>query len=219
MKRQTPPYLHKKNQKPRKLRSRDFNYDLVEDTDRKKYPDLEVILTQFVEGIGQKGEIVKVKPTFAYNKLLLPGLAAYVTPENVERFKLKEGEISQQEKKHSSQFAQRTVNMLQNRVFAIVMNKDHPWEVEPWHIRASLRKCGYLIKSDNSIELPKEKITGPDLTKQNKEFKVIVTVNNTEKAEVRCRIHHWSTDPSNRLPYISEHWNIDAEPLFMKSQN
>lgn len=108
--------------------------------------------------------------------------------------------------------------MLQNRVFAIVMNKDHPWVVEPWHIRASLRKCGYMIKSDDSIELPKEKITGPDLTKQNKEFNVIVTINGLEKAKVRCRIHHWSTDPSERLPYVFEHWNHPAEPLFATEQ-
>lgn len=211
--------MHKKNQRPRKLKSRNFNYDLVEDINRRKHPDLEVILTQFVEGLGQKGDIVAVRPTYAYNKLLLPGLAAYVNPLNVEKYKPKEGEIVQQEKKHSSQFAQRTVNMLQNRVFAIVMNKDQPWEVEPWHIRASLRKCGYFIKSDSAIELPKDKITGPDLTKQNKEFTVIVTVNNTEKAEVRCRIHHWSTDPSDRLPYIFEHWNEEAEPLFGHAKN
>lgn len=104
--------------------------------------------------------------------------------------------------------------MLQNRVFAIVMNKDHPWVVEPWHIRASLRKCGYLISSDSAIELPAEKITGPDLTIQNKEFFVTVKINNTEKARVRCRIHHWSTNPSERLPYIKEHWYQEAEPLF-----
>lgn len=103
--------------------------------------------------------------------------------------------------------------MLQNRVFAIVMNKDHPWVIEPWHIRASLRKCGYMILSDSAIELPAEKITGPDLTKQNKEFIVTVTVNNAEKAKVRCRIHHWSTNPSDRLPYVLEHWSHSAEPL------
>lgn len=104
--------------------------------------------------------------------------------------------------------------MLERRVFAVVMNKDHPWVIEPWHIRASLRKCGYIISSDDAIELPAEKISGPDLTKQNKEFTVTVTINKMEKARVRFRIHHWSTNPSDRLPYIFEHWNQDAEPLF-----
>lgn len=184
----------------------------MEDTNTKKQPDLEVILTKFVDGIGQKGQIVKLRPHFAYNNLLIPGLAAYVTPANIEKYTPKEGEIVQEEK-HSSPHAQRTVNRLEARVFAIVMNKDQPWVLERWHVRASLRKCGYLMNSDECIELPKEKITGPDLTMQNKEFVVTVTVNNMEKAKVRCRIHHWSTDPSNRLPYVFEHWLQDAEPL------
>lgn len=109
--------------------------------------------------------------------------------------------------------------MLQNRVFAIVMNKDHPWVVEKWHIRASLRKCGYMILSDDAIQLPEQKITGPDLQKQNKEFFVTVTVNNTEKAKVRCRIHHWSTNPADRLPYVVDHWLHDSEPLFPVEQS
>lgn len=106
-----------------------------------------------------------------------------------------------------------TLNYLEKRVFAIVMNKNHPWEIEPWHIRVSLRKAGVYILKESSIELPKFKITGPDLTKQNKEFKVIVTINNKEKAVVRCRIHHWTTDPFDRIPHIVDHWLLDAEPL------
>lgn len=97
------------------------------------------------------------------------------------------------------------------------MNKDHPWVLEPWHIRASLRKAGFHILHDSSITLP-EQITGPDLTKQNKEFVVTVTVNSTEKAKVRCRIHHWSTDPTERLPYVFEHYKMAAEPLFGDQQ-
>jgi large subunit ribosomal protein L9 len=94
------------------------------------------------------------------------------------------------------------------------MNKDQPWVIEPWHIRASLRKAGYHILNDSAIQLPKEKITGPDLTKQNKQFIVWVTINKTEKARVKCRIHHWSTDPVERLPYVFEHYRHKAESLF-----
>lgn len=107
---------------------------------------------------------------------------------------------------------------MQKKVFAIVMNKDQPWEVEPWHIRASLRKIGFHILHDSSIELPKQKITGPDLMKQNKEFDVTVTINNTEKVIIKCRIHHWSTDPSERLPYVFRHYTQKAEPLFGDQQ-
>lgn len=108
--------------------------------------------------------------------------------------------------------------MLEFKTFWLIMNKDHPWEIEPWHIRASLRKAGFQILHDSAIELPKEKITGPDMAKQGKEFIVTVTINKTEKAKVKCRIHHWSTDPTERLPYIFEFFKLKAEPLFGDNQ-
>lgn len=102
---------------------------------------------------------------------------------------------------------------MERHVYAVVLNKDQPWEIQPWHIRSSLRKAGVYILNDSQIELPAEKITGPDMRKQNKEFTCTVTINNLEKVKVRCRIHHWSTDPTNRLPYVFEHWMNPAEPL------
>lgn len=94
------------------------------------------------------------------------------------------------------------------------MNKDQPWELEAWHIRASLRKAGVHILHDTSIELPKQKIHGPDLTKESKAFYVTVTVNKTEKARVRCKLHHWSTNPVDKLPWVFKHWEQSAELLF-----
>lgn len=177
---------------------------------------MEVLLTAFVDGIGDKGDIVSLHRNFAYNKLLLPGLAVYKTPENLLKYVKTEKE--KEFIKHSSPFAQRTVNILEKRIIAVVMNKDNPWVIEPWHIRASLRKAG-INAAEEAIELPKEPITGPDLTKQNKEFDVIVRVNNVEKAVLKCRIHHWSTDPGERLPYGIDHWKEPAESLFGKKDD
>lgn len=73
----------------------------------KKQPHIDVILTSYVAGIGRKGEIVNVAPNFAYNKLLIPGLASYVTPENIEKYSKVAEEGDDDEEKHSSQFAQR----------------------------------------------------------------------------------------------------------------
>ncbi len=196
------------------LRGKHHVYDLVEDRSIKKRPNLELILTAFVSGIGDRGDIVTLPRTKAYNTLLLPGLAVYKTDENVEKY----GSLADDTKKevtHSSAHAERTVNVLQNRILAVIMNKDEPWVLEPWHIKTSLRKAGMYAPVE-AIELPKEPITGPDLLKENKEFIVTVTINNLEKAKVRCRIHHWSTDPSNRLPYVVDHWLLPAEPLFGK---
>lgn len=103
--------------------------------------------------------------------------------------------------------------MLQRRILAVVMNKDVPWVIQPWHIRASLRKAGCYCKEE-CITLPEIPIEGPDLKKEGKEFYVTITINNLEKALVKCRIHHWSTDPSERLPYVFEHWKQPTEPLF-----
>lgn len=50
LKRKWPPPLHKKGGKPSKLRARHFVYDLVEDTNVTKQPDVKVILSQFVDG-------------------------------------------------------------------------------------------------------------------------------------------------------------------------
>jgi hypothetical protein len=107
LKRRAPVPLYKKNQSPTKLRGRHFNYELIEYTSSKKQPNIDVILTSYVAGIGRKGEIVSVAPTFAYNKLLVPGLAAYVTPENVTKYSKFTESNDETEEKHSSQFAQR----------------------------------------------------------------------------------------------------------------
>jgi len=109
------------------------------------------------------------------------------------------------------------VNKLEKLTLQVVMNKTNPWVIEPWHIKTCLRKAGYNA-SEDTITLPESPITGPDLLKQNKEFYVTVTINNLEKARVKCRIHHWSTEPSDRLPYVFEHWKETAEPLFGDEQ-
>lgn len=44
-------------------------------------------MTTYVKGLGNLGDKVSVKPHYAYNELLLPGLAVYATPENEEKFK------------------------------------------------------------------------------------------------------------------------------------
>ncbi|XP_055373863.1 39S ribosomal protein L9, mitochondrial [Condylostylus longicornis] len=216
LKRRYEPLLHKKNAKPKLLKAKYFIYDLVEDTSIKKRPNVEVILKSYVDGVGKKGDIVSLKPEFAYNKLILPGLATYKTEENIKKYVLSEDE--KVEELHSSPFAQRTVNMIQSLTLSIVMNKDEPWKLEPWHIRVSLRKAGYYC-TDECITMPDQPIEGPDLNKEGKVFNVTITINKLEKANLKCRIHHWSTNPSEKLPYVPEFWKLDAEPLFVEEKN
>lgn len=71
----------------KKLRTRNYLYELVKNTNCEKKPDLDIILTSYVDGLGNVGDRVSVKPGYAYNNLLLPGLAVYATPENIEKYK------------------------------------------------------------------------------------------------------------------------------------
>ncbi|XP_044729984.1 39S ribosomal protein L9, mitochondrial [Chrysoperla carnea] len=210
LKRRWPPGLQKKNGPAKKLRGRNFVYDLVEDTNVRAQQLMEVILTSYVEGLGVAGDVVQVKPNYAYNKLLLPKLGVYKTPENEAKYLKNQIQTNIQ---HSSPYAPKTQKALEYMLLHVTMNKDTAWTIEPWHIRASFRKSGYHVP-EHAITLPEKPINGPDLTLEGKEFYVTVTINKFEKAQVKCRLHHWSTEPSERLPFIYEFWKKPAEAIF-----
>lgn len=52
-------------------------YEMVEYKGHSVQPDINVLLTSSVEGIGEKGEVVSMRPNMAYNKVLLPGFGTY----------------------------------------------------------------------------------------------------------------------------------------------
>lgn len=56
-------------------------------------------------GIGHKGEQVSVRPTFAYENLLLPKFAVYASPENLELMK-NDLYLTKDEEKPSSIYSQ-----------------------------------------------------------------------------------------------------------------
>ncbi|XP_055325461.1 39S ribosomal protein L9, mitochondrial [Sitodiplosis mosellana] len=209
-KRRWDPPLAKKGHPARKLKSRHFVYDLIEDGNIIKKPDIGVILTEYVDGLGYQGDLVTVRPNMAYNKLLLTGLAVYDTPENRAKYNT---EARLQEERRSP-FIERTINVFGHRLVSVCMNKFTPWIIEPWHIRVSMRKAGLYVLDDSQIELPPTPITGPDPAKENKIFSVTVTINKTEKAQVQCRVHHVCVDPRLRDPYVPEWWKQPTEPLF-----
>jgi large subunit ribosomal protein L9 len=210
LKRKIPPNLTRKGYPLKKLRTRNYLYELVKNTNCEKKPDLDIILTSYVDGLGNVGDRVSVKPGYAYNNLLLPGLAVYATPENIEKYKnLEIKDVVQ----YSSPKALKMLESLSRITLSIIMNKDSPWTLQPWHVRASFRKCGYVVP-ESAIEMHQKSIKGPDMNIEGKEFYITVTINNTEKTKVRCRLHHWSTDPSERLPYIEGFWKEKGELLF-----
>lgn len=101
LRRKNPPEIDKKGYIP-KLNRKNFVYELVKDTNNERQPDLELILTDFVEGVGNLGEKVSVRPNFGYERLLLPGLAVYASPENIEKYATDQ---PSEKEKHSSVYA------------------------------------------------------------------------------------------------------------------
>uniref|UniRef100_A0A7N5K1G4 Large ribosomal subunit protein bL9m n=1 Tax=Ailuropoda melanoleuca TaxID=9646 RepID=A0A7N5K1G4_AILME len=71
--------------KPR-LHRRHRVYKLVEDTKHGPKSNLELILTQSVEGLGVRGDLVSVKKSLGRNQLLPQGLAVYASPQNKKLF-------------------------------------------------------------------------------------------------------------------------------------
>ncbi|XP_018364538.1 PREDICTED: 39S ribosomal protein L9, mitochondrial [Trachymyrmex cornetzi] len=211
LKRRNPVPLHKKNSKPHRLRTRHFIYDLVEDTNVKKKEPLDLILTQYVAGFGNVGTRVSLHPTTAYSKLLLPKLADYATPENIEKY-TKLAVDQEGDKPFSSSSVEKTMKYLSRKRISIVMSKDVPWTLEKWHIKANFRKAGIYLPED-SITMPVKPISGPNLDLQGKEFYVTITINNREQVKVRCNLHHWTPESSSQI-YVSEFWKLPADPIF-----
>jgi len=148
---------------------------------------VKLILLRNVDDYGKKGQIVDVYFHLAYKHLLLPKFAVYHSKENVETYK--DIIIPEGVNVYSSETAMAFINYYSKRVFDICMNMDVSWAIQPWHIKASLRKHKIWVKTED-ILIPGGKIEGPDMTLENKEFISILTINNQEKLKLRCRIHH-----------------------------
>lgn len=213
LKRKYPLNRTKSDSARTRLKSRNYVYDLVEDTEVTPQGKIDVILKKYVKGIGQQGDVVSVSKSVAYNELLLPGHADYVTPETLQ-FWSNEKKDSVQEVKYSSPFVERTINNLNNKKgVSVVMNKETKWTIEPWHVRVSFRKAGVHMNED-CIEMPPYKIEGPNLDLEGKHFFVTVTINKKEKVKVKCIIHHWSTVIVDRLPYVESFWLLPQQSVF-----
>ncbi|XP_031619531.1 39S ribosomal protein L9, mitochondrial [Contarinia nasturtii] len=208
LKRRWEPRLTTKGAEPKGLKARNFVYDFIEDGDVIKKPDISIILTDYVDGVGFRGDLVKMRPKKAYRSLLA-GLAVYDTPEN----RMKYDTEARLKEERQSPYIQRTIDVFGRKVVAICMNKFKPWVIEPRHIRVSMRKAGLYVMNDSQIELPKTPIHGPDLTKEGKDFYVTITINMKDKATVRCKLHHVTLDPKKRIPCIQNWWELESELL------
>ncbi|CAL1288213.1 unnamed protein product [Larinioides sclopetarius] len=113
--------------------------------------------------------------------------------------------------KYSSIQAGMLVKVLSKSTIPVFMNHKEPWTVEKKHIHVAFRVEGFLVPED-AIELPSTPIEGPDLEKESTDFAVYVTINNTEKVPVRCRLFH--IKPGLETAKLSDELYLDkCEPI------
>jgi len=169
--------------------------------------NIKLILLRNVDDFGKKGQVINVEFRLAYVHLLLPKFAVYHSEENCEKYK--EILIPEGEEVFSSPSVQEFYNTFSKRVFDVCMNIKNPWTIEPWHIKATLRKHKIWCQSKH-IEIPGGTIEGPNMELENKEFIAVLTINNKEKLKLRCRLHHVGEgEQENTAWYVQQ-----AEPVW-----
>ena len=193
------------------MRTRNFIYELVEDTKVRRKKPLDLILTQYVAGLGNAGTRISMHPARAYPVLLLPKLADYATPENIEKY-TKLAVAQEGHTPFSSASVERTIKYLSKMRISIIMSKDVPWTLEKWHIKANFRKIGIYMPED-VITIPPKPISGPNLDIEGKEFYVTLTINNREEVKVRCILHHWTKEKALQIN-VDEFSDLPSEPIF-----
>ena len=58
----------------------------------------------------------------------------------------------------------------------VLVSRNHPWTLEPWHVRASMRKLGLEVAEAEAVKLPENPISGPNEDLESKEFPVSLKV-------------------------------------------
>lgn len=134
-------------------------YRLVEDTKHQPKGELELILTQAVEGLGRRGDLVSVKKHVGRNKLLPQGLAVYASPENRKMFEEEklhqEGKLEVQQ----TQSGERTLKFLKSCRLEVGMKNNVKWELNNEIVARHFFKNLRVFVPPHALKLPEEPIT------------------------------------------------------------
>ncbi|XP_027765082.1 39S ribosomal protein L9, mitochondrial [Empidonax traillii] len=143
-----PPRLH-----PRRHRV----YRLLQDSKHLPRGSMELLLTQAVEDLGTRGDVVSVKKSLGRNKLLPQGLAVYPSPENLRMFQeeKKEGKLEVLQ----TQSGEKTLRFLRSCRLEVGMKNNVKWELSPEIVaRHFLKNLGVFVPP-HALKLPEEPIT------------------------------------------------------------
>ena len=159
-----------------KLTSNHYHYKLVDCLHTKKWGNMNLILTQYVEGnfvklkllgsylklnyflkgVGNKGEFVSVSRHMAHYELLPAQLAVFPTEENIEFYK--EDAALLKDKPKVSKYAAYARDHINKMVLEIQMNTSAKWTLNKDHIRIALRNKVLIIYFNKNRLTPKKKI-------------------------------------------------------------
>ncbi|KAM6217156.1 LOW QUALITY PROTEIN: large ribosomal subunit protein bL9m [Rhynchocyon petersi] len=195
--------------KPR-LHRRHRVYRLVEDTKHRPKENLELILTQSVEELGVRGDLVSVKKSLGRNRLLPQGLAVYASPENKKLFE--EERLLRQEgklEKIQTKAGEATVKFLRSCHLEVGMKNNVKWELNPEIVARHFFKNLGVVVAPHAIKLPEESIT------RWGEYWCEVTVNGLDTIRVPMSVVNFERPKTKRYKY----WLAQQAAKEMASKN
>ncbi|XP_059139138.1 large ribosomal subunit protein bL9m-like [Physella acuta] len=164
---------------------RDMNelYKILRHVKTVYYPSqMSCILTDFVEGLGIRGDVVKVKRNMFHDQLFPAGLAVYASPQNLKEFEEERKALGiEKAETRLGVLARMTMKELNHMNLQIPMNENVEWVLTKEHVQVAFRTQGVEML-EQCIQLPEEEITTfQDLT-------VKVTINGLETVTVKATI-------------------------------
>ncbi|XP_049662095.1 39S ribosomal protein L9, mitochondrial isoform X1 [Accipiter gentilis] len=189
--------LSKEGQQPRLHPRRHRIYRLVEDTKHLPKTNLELILTQSVENLGNRGDVVSVKKSLGRNKLLPQGLAVYASPENRKMFE-EEKKLRQEGKLEAlqTQSGEKTIKFLKSCRLEVGMKNNVKWELNNEIVARHFFKNLRVFVPPHALKLPEEPIT------RWGEYWCDVTVNGLETVRVPMSVVKFLRPKTKRY----KHW-------------
>ncbi|KAL7675234.1 hypothetical protein ACOME3_001497 [Neoechinorhynchus agilis] len=160
-----------------------YVYRVVEHEDDAPWGDIEVILTEYLEGIGHKGEVVSVSRELFYYYLWPSELADYKTEENMKKFEEERKLLVGLAK--VSAYALKMKKLLEAMDLAVLVPKIENWSVDEESIEMALR-------TETDIKCKREAISLLDQDISNKsgirDFVVKIKINDLTSANLKCHI-------------------------------
>ncbi|XP_075418257.1 large ribosomal subunit protein bL9m [Tenrec ecaudatus] len=184
-----------KGKKPR-LHRRHRVYQLVEDTKHRPKENLELFLTQSVEELGVRGDLVSVTKSIARNRLFPEGLAVYASPENRKLFE--EEKLLRQEgksEKLQTGAGEATVKFLKTCHLEVGMKNNVKWELNPEIVARHFNRNLGVVVAPHAIKLPEESIT------RWGEYWCEVTVNGLDTVRVPMSVVNFEKPKTKRYKY------------------